>query len=655
MRAKARGIYPVLAILLLLALVFAGALSAAEDGNVFPGESSKPPKEISGGMQSSLAELATIESEEGSAAATDFAEKRGLELRNGKVTVVLESSRLPGSVAAAASNAVSRGAEIQSTHGHLIQMAIPVGQIKSLSRLPSVYYIREPGRPTPFVISEGVADIGADEWHANSRDGAGAKIAVLDPGFSGYQQRIAEGELPAGVITMSFRADGDITGGGEPHGTGCAEIVHDVAPGAQLYLVNFSTDVELGNAIDYLIDEDVDVISASWGFFSVFRGDGQGIINDMVEQARNAGINWVNAAGNSAQAHWSGIFVDTDGDDLHEFAAGDIGNDLNASSGTFISLYLTWDRWPVTDQDYDMYLVYAGPPQQAVAAGVNWQTGTQPPAEELHYFVPPGKGGRYWVAIENYDAAGDANFHLYSYPYSLQYRVAAGSLGGQPTDSPHAMTVGAVPVGSTVIENFSSQGPTRDGRIKPDIVAPDRVSTVTYGPQGFWGTSAAAPHAAGAAALLKSSDFTYTPALIQDRLESGSTDLGAPGKDNVFGSGKLNMASLCGEPQLSLSSPQPYWATYADYQLRELSVDWTIHNAAHNAYDVSIVGSANTNSVSTISLPVTVGDIPEGAEAVFTLTYQVPAGIASYKSTTYAVALDACGMMYAYPEPYPGI
>jgi subtilisin family serine protease len=66
-----------------------------------------------------------------------------------------------------------------------------------------------------------------------------------------------------------------------------------------------------------------------------------------------------------------------------------------------------------------------------------------------------------------------------------------------------AVTVGAVAFDSLALEGYSSRGPTADGRPKPDLAAPARVRTASYG-ESFPGTSAAAPHAAGAAALLLS-------------------------------------------------------------------------------------------------------------------------------------------------------
>ncbi|MFA6001570.1 MAG: S8 family serine peptidase [Thermoleophilia bacterium] len=706
---------------------------------------SSPSGKTNPKVQASINELATIQETQGKDAAAQFASEHALVIEDGNVTIVMET--VPGSGAADRAAAVSAaGGRIQSSYGRLIQVSVPIEGLSGLAGDPSVTYIREPARPVAFAAtSEGTADIGATSWQAAGYTGAGVKIAILDPGFGNYQQAVSSGDLPANIITRSFRSDADITGGGEIHGTACAEIVHDVAPGAQLYLVNFGTDVELGNAVDYLASQGITVVSASWGFFGSFRGDGQGPVDDMVRQARNNGIFWANAAGNAAQAHWSGTFTDSDSDTWNEFSGTDEHNAIAAQAGEQLDVYLTWDGWPTTDQDYDMYLIWEGKPNATVAVSDSWQSGTQAPAEEIHYTVPAGKGGNYWVVIKKYSATGNATFQLYAYPKSIQYQVAAG-------DSADAMTVGAVPAGGTNIESFSSHGPTIDGRIKPDIMAPDRVSTYTYGQTGFWGTSAAAPHVAGAGALVKGAHSSYTPGQLQGFLESRVIDLGTAGKDNLYGSGKLvlgmipdfappvitsvspsgniysnsaavtvyyadvgsgiNTSSVqvtldgaglaactitgtytscpvvdisagthtiggsvtdnsgnsiavtgtftlvCGTPQITLGEPRPFWGSYADYLVRELSVSYGLcDSGGTGAYGIQVEGSINTGSVFPASaMPLSVGDIPGGTSGCLTLIikYVVPSSVTSFRSITFVTMKDTCGTSYAIPGVYPG-
>ena len=104
-------------------------------------------------------------------------------------------------------------------------------------------------------------------------------------------------------------------------------------------------------------------------------------------------------------------------------------------------------------------------------------------------------------------------------------------------------------------ESFSSQGPTIDGRIKPDIMGPDGVNTFSYGSDGFFGTSAAAPHIAGAAALIKSSNpENFTAQMLRNKLLEATVDLGERGKDNIYGEGRLDLSLLNLQPGVDVSN-----------------------------------------------------------------------------------------------------
>ncbi|MEI7547502.1 MAG: S8 family serine peptidase, partial [Actinomycetota bacterium] len=127
----------------------------------------------------------------------------------------------------------------------------------------------------------------------------------------------------------------------------------------------------------------------------------------------------------------------------------------------------------------------------------------------------------------------------------LGYSNVAGSGAKPATDSknPGMLAVGAVePAAGSSIAVYSSQGPTTDGRIKPDISAPSGLVSTIYAPSKFSGTSAASPTAAGLAALLQSAGQAspgLATAQLMRRIAADYGDLGAVGPDNAFGAGKV--------------------------------------------------------------------------------------------------------------------
>ena len=429
------------------------------------------------------------------------------------------------------------GVRIKKTRENRVYAYVPIYQLKIIAELPFVNYIRRPWRSYPYVISEGIGVINADQLHDIDIRGDGVKVAILDAGFQGYQSKLGA-ELPGSVTVKSFRDDGDITGGGEVHGTACAEIVHDVAPNAQLYLVNYKYDDEFEDAVNWLISQNVDVISHSCGF-PIGPFDGTGAICDAVNSAKAYGIVWANAAGNYAERHYEGTYRDTDGDDWHEFST---DGDQEMSLGYInayeqMGIHLSWDDWPYSDQDYDLYIVNSN--FEIVAGSENPQTGTQPPAEALvGYFTD---SDYYYTIIHRYDATKNVHFELYSAFHDFsEHNVPSSSLA-IPADAIGSLTVGATYWSDDALESFSSRGPTNDGRTKPDVTAPDGVSTSTYGTHGFPGTSASAPHVSGAAALLLSAFSDKNPDQIQDALEETAVDKGASGKDNLYGAGRIDV------------------------------------------------------------------------------------------------------------------
>lgn len=441
------------------------------------------------------------------------------------------------------------GGNVETTYRQLVQAVMPIYALQNLADLETVKYLRLPLKPILLVTSEGVEKTCADEWQDidSYRQTENAKVCVLDAGFDGYEDLLGT-ELPSSVTTRSFRSDGDIYA--HVHGTACAEIVHDMAPEAELFLVNFGTEAEHGNAVDWIIEQGVDIISYSMGWKNYGAGDGTGPICEDVENAANNDIIWISAAGNSAEDHWEGTYNDTDGDDYHNFESTVEILYFWVPAYYLVSAHLNWDDWGTwdgtsysgSDQDYELELYYYnGTTWQFVDGSYNWQNGTQWPTESISGWY--SSASAYWgIAIYKHSATRDVKLEVFIGGNSepIAYNEPAGSLL-IPADSPYAVAVGAVDWSDDSYHSYSSRGPTSDGEIKPDICAPSGVSGVTYGTNGFYGTSASTPHVAGAFALLKGI-LPYTLDDINEILEARVIDLGTSGKDNMYGHGRLNLS-----------------------------------------------------------------------------------------------------------------
>lgn len=108
----------------------------------------------------------------------------------------------------------------------------------------------------------------------------------------------------------------------------------------------------------------------------------------------------------------------------------------------------------------------------------------------------------------------------------------------------------------------------------------------------------------------------------------------------------------CGMPGLDLKATGSYWANYADYGSRFLTVDFTVSNSgAGDAFNLSLYNSWSTNggALSTV-FPVSVGNLAAGGSSPLTLKYRIPAGVTSYYTSIHATVNDNCGAIYRFPR-----
>jgi hypothetical protein len=478
------------------------------------------------------------------------------------------------------------GARIIKRRNNIAALEVPVNNLeKMVNEIDILKNARPPFRFFPQgEISEGVSLTESDNFHNIDFKGAGVKIAVIDVGFKELTEAYFNGDIPYNTRTRDFTGKG--IGTEYYHGTACAEIIHDMAPEAELHLLKVSNEIDILDALDYCVDNDIDIISLSIGTFGTGPGDGTGPLDEAFDGVRANGILVVAVAGNQGNttvedvtfgSHWEGVFIDYDDDNFHEFIPEDnesifniIGavpewdDDGNPETNE-VTILLRWDDWPVTDIDYDMFLFELDINEdeeepQIVAYSDYEQDGTQPPIEYISLDIPDNENYAHYYALVIVKQAeepqgtemeihlgGTSMFLPYdeSHPYAIA--TSASSII-EPADAESVFAVGAIDYymnwETGPQEDFSSQGPTNawagsSERIKPDIMGSDGVTTFTYGNSSFLGTSAAAPHVAGLAALILSLDPGLSPDELQSFIETNAIDMGDTGKDNIYGWGRI--------------------------------------------------------------------------------------------------------------------
>jgi hypothetical protein len=378
-------------------------------------------------------------------------------------------------------------------------------------------------------------------------------------------------------------------------GRAMMQLIHDVAPGANLaFHTAFNGQADFASGIvelatvagaDVIVD---DVIYLQEPMFQ------EGIVAQAVDQVKATGTSYFSAAGNAARQSYESAFngsgeiieirdasgnVITSGE-AHDFDPGpgvDILQSITVPLFSGVAISFQWNEpsasvsnppGPGSKSDLEICLTNNSTPPGVIDCSTFPNTGSDP-IETLIYFNLDFFGGsNFNIAILH--ASGPAPSLMKYVSFNLgpgvtvnQYSTESSSLFGH-ANATGAAAVGAAFYGSTpefgtnppIAEPFSAVGPTpilfdlngnpiNEVRQKPEIIAPDGTDTTFFGgtdPDGtgfpnFFGTSAAAPHAAGVAALLLQAGPSSTPDDIYTTLKSTAIDMRNPGFDFVTGYG----------------------------------------------------------------------------------------------------------------------
>ena len=485
-----------------------------------------------------------------------------------------------------------------------IRARLPLAALEPLAAMEAVQFIRPADQPIiqralersalarTVAASSKVNTSEGDVAHqANmarqtySVDGTGIGIGVISDGVETLADQQATGDVPGQVLVLpgqeggSFQlACGRRSSGTE--GTAMLEIVHDLAPGADLFFADGGGgSAQMAQNIENLCAAGADIIVDDIGYLgaSAFQDD---VIAQAISTAAANGCYYFSSAGNGGNLNdgtagvWEGDFAAGSALDLngvspgavfHDFGSGVTGNRI--TRGNTLPIILHWaDPVGESANDYDLFLIDSD--NNVLASSTSTQDGTQDPIEYIGGSCNDDREDARLVIVKNTGAL-DRYVRLNYVRGELEIATAGQTYGHSASQD--AIGVAAVDVrsaggqagvfdGTESVETFSSDGPRRiffeangtpitpgnfsstGGRVlqKPDLAAADAVSTSTPGFSTFRGTSAAAPHAAAIGALVLEAaggPANVTADALRTAMTGSALDIEAMDADRDSGAG----------------------------------------------------------------------------------------------------------------------
>ncbi len=450
----------------------------------------------------------------------------------------------------------------------IISGTYPIANLSKLDSLPSLIdYCRPLFPPLKNNI---LPPQGDTVMHTNfvrngyNVQGNGIKVGVMSDSYNSISGNPAQGNILNGILpgpgNPDYPAPVNVLqeypyGTSSDEGRAMLQVVHEMAPAAKLdFRTGFISPGDFAQGIIQLQQDSCNIIVDDVTYITEpFFQDG--VVSQAINYVAGKGVSYFTAAGNYGQASYSGTFNPAPAPNgitgsAHNFG-GSIYQNISLTPGTYTivlqwqdSIYSIGQTTTGTMNDLDIYLTdTAG----RTLFGFNRNNLGGDPIEVLPFTVTANTNTNLMIVR----AAGSSNlaFKYVVFRGNLtinNFKSGSSTIVGQ-ANAAGAMAVGAVRFKNTPAyglnaftpESFSSFGGTVVNgvvRNKPDFLAPDGVSTtVDFGSinisgspfPSFFGTSCAAPHAAGLAALLlegkkKYSGQTLTPTQVRSLLQNSA-------------------------------------------------------------------------------------------------------------------------------------
>jgi hypothetical protein len=531
--------------------------------------------------------------------------------------------------------------------------------------------------PTGNFVSEGVAQLKANLARANfSVTGRDVTVGVLSDSYDtlgGASNDVANGELPgAGNPCGNTSTVGNAEGpaGSIDEGRAMAQIVHDVAPGARILVASaFFGELAFAQSIRDLAAQGADIIVDDITYFSEpYYQDGP--IAKAVADVTAQGVTYFSSAANSnkilggknvasyeAQAFrptaCPAAIVTAYGSSpvtCHDFnPGGGVDTTYGFSVQDSLKYGLNWNE-PQFGVATDLDLCVLDNSNVFVGCAADNNFTTQRPFEFSSLTVTGNPSASYVVV--RFAGSGTPRFKFISHRSgltSVEYNTSAGGDVIGPTIFGHnasrpGVTVAAVPFNnSAVVEDFSSIGPATycwgpvvdtspAAAIAPcqtatvDLAATDGTQNSFFGsgsPPRFFGTSAAAPHAAAVAALLLDKEQCLTPTQVIATLKASGRSVGSAGTD-VVGAGLVDaQAALTSAAAFNCdtSAPRVDIAMPAGWT-NAATVGGTVTARDHRLVSALSCTGATLTGLGGLGTPTASGTLTTTGEGLRTITCQ---------------------------------